>query len=509
MTNKTDNLFELVKSLTGSEKRYFKIFASRHLTNGENLYLELFDWIDQQATYDKKQLKRDFKGSSLLKQLPVLKNYLKKNILKSLRIFHTDIGTRREVNAMIDYSIILIKKRMYGMAQKMVKKAIKICWEQDQYDQVVFLEHLNLVINRRKGDVKAVEYFIKEGYKEELKAIEYQKNHLLYMRLMLDFENYYEKLGSHATEEELKPLHELIKHPLLQDSSQAITFKSKGNFWDIHCKYYRLTGNQVKECEAWKNLIALHQAYPKTIVEFPNHYIQALSKTIELSQFLGRKMEAAALLEVLYTFPNQYKFSNLKYVEGYMLQKYYNLQITQMLEEGKLKEAQELANMVKKDIKRIEKSDTVSESLYIYLKLAEVYLYAECYQESLEWVDKLLYHPKQDLHSNTKIQAMLISLILQYELGNEEFIISLIRSYRRKLKAQKEELTIEFQFFSLFLKLLKSDCQSNLKPHFKVLKDNLMALKASKEQAKFYNYKNIIRWVESKIKRCSMIDTVQ
>ncbi len=508
MKSKQDELFELIKSLTGPEKRYFKVFSSRHVTKGENLYLELFDWMDERETYNEQQLKQEFKGSPVLKQLPVLKNYLKKNILKSLRTFHTDVGTRREVNAMIDYSLILIKKRLYNAAKKMIKKALKICWEHDQYDQVVFLEHMNLIINRRKGDVKAVRHFIDERYKEELKAIEYQKNHLLYMRLMLDFENHYEKLGSHATEEELKPLDELFKHPLLQDSEQALTFKSKGNFWDMHCKYYRLTGNLEKECDAWKNLIELHKTYPKTIVEFPSHYIQALSKTIELSQYLGDTNEAITLLEELYDLPQQYKFSNKKYVEGYMLQNYYRLQIAQMLEQGQLKAALDLAEMVKKDIHRIEKSDTVSEALYVYLSLAQVNLFAEQYQEALEWVDKLLYHSKQDLHSNTKIQAMLMSLILHYELGNEELIISLIRSYRRKLKAQKMELLVEFQFFSLFLKLLKSDCQSNSKPCFEALKENLMTLKDSKEQAKFYSYKNIIQWVDEKIKKSS-INTIE
>lgn len=505
MKGKQDELFELVKSLTGPEKRYFKIFSSRHVTKGENLYLELFDWIDQQETYNERQLKQDFKGSPLLKQLSVLKNYLKKNILRSLRTFHTDVGTRREVNAMIDYSLILIKKRLYNAAQKMIKKALKICWEHDQYDQVVFLEHMNLIINRRTGNVKAVKQFIKEGHKEELKAIEYQKNHLLYMCLMLDFENHCEELGNHATEEELKPLHELFKHPLLQDPNQAITFKSKGNFWDMHCKYYRLIGNLEKECEAWKNIIQLHKTYPKTIIEFPSHYIQALSKTIELSQVLGDEKEAVGLIQELFDLPKQYKFSNKKYVEGYMLQNYYRLQISQMLEQGQLEAALDFAKMVKKDIGRIEKSDTVSEAIYVYLSLAQVHLYTAEYQVALEWVDKLLYHPQQDLHSNTRIQAMLMSLILHYELGNEELIISMIRSYRRKLKSQKSELTVEFQFFSLFLKLLKSDCQSNVKPCFEALKTNLMTLKDSNAKTKFYSYKNIIRWVDSKIEKRKMV----
>ena len=94
------------------------------------------------------------------------------------------------------------------------------------------------------------------------------------------------------------------------------------------------------------------------------------------------------------------------------------------------------------DLKAIEKSETVSEVLSIYLKLSEVYLYAENHEVALKWIDKLLFNFKNDLHGNMKIEAMLISIILNYELSNEEYIISLIRSYRRKLSAQKKQLKI-------------------------------------------------------------------
>ena len=40
-------LFELIKSLTKSEKRFIKIYASRYTMKGKNNYLELFDIIDK------------------------------------------------------------------------------------------------------------------------------------------------------------------------------------------------------------------------------------------------------------------------------------------------------------------------------------------------------------------------------------------------------------------------------------------------------------------------------
>ena len=39
-------LFELIHSMTKSEKRYFKLLSSRHAIGGESNYTLLFDKID-------------------------------------------------------------------------------------------------------------------------------------------------------------------------------------------------------------------------------------------------------------------------------------------------------------------------------------------------------------------------------------------------------------------------------------------------------------------------------
>ncbi len=45
----TDDLFQLIKSLDQSEKRYFKVFATMHIKGSDNnKYVGLFDAIDKQ-----------------------------------------------------------------------------------------------------------------------------------------------------------------------------------------------------------------------------------------------------------------------------------------------------------------------------------------------------------------------------------------------------------------------------------------------------------------------------
>ncbi len=58
-------LFELVKSLTKSEKRFFKLSSS--LQSGEKNYLKIFDAIDKQKEYDEEGIKKQFGKQTFIK----------------------------------------------------------------------------------------------------------------------------------------------------------------------------------------------------------------------------------------------------------------------------------------------------------------------------------------------------------------------------------------------------------------------------------------------------------
>ena len=65
-------LFDLVKSLTKSEKRFFKLTSS--LQSGEKNYLKIFDHIEKQKNYDEEELKHEFRNETFVKHFPKLSN---------------------------------------------------------------------------------------------------------------------------------------------------------------------------------------------------------------------------------------------------------------------------------------------------------------------------------------------------------------------------------------------------------------------------------------------------
>ena len=86
-------LFDLISSLTMSEKRYFKLFSSRHVIGESNDYIHLFNAIDKQNVYSEDVLKK----ASYVKNLSQEKNYLYRLVLKSLNAYHSSLNNKSRI----------------------------------------------------------------------------------------------------------------------------------------------------------------------------------------------------------------------------------------------------------------------------------------------------------------------------------------------------------------------------------------------------------------------------
>ena len=115
----TDELFQLIQSLSKSEKRIFKLHVKRISGSDDLKILALFDALDSMAEYDEEKLLR--KNSSIQKQqLSNIKAYLYKQILSSLTHSSPDIET--QLSEQIIYARLLYNKGLYMQALKMLDK---------------------------------------------------------------------------------------------------------------------------------------------------------------------------------------------------------------------------------------------------------------------------------------------------------------------------------------------------------------------------------------------------
>src|SRR6185295_10831635 len=122
----SDHLFRLIKTLTKAEKRYFKLFASRHTIGEKNDTLILFEAIDAQEVYDEKKLMHFFKQPTFQNRPAIAKARLYETVLQSLDAYHADSSVDVEIRKLLHYTEILFKKSLYDESYKMLAKAKRL-----------------------------------------------------------------------------------------------------------------------------------------------------------------------------------------------------------------------------------------------------------------------------------------------------------------------------------------------------------------------------------------------
>ncbi len=133
-----DQLWRLVKSLNKSEKRNFKLFATRAGATQKSRFIQLFDLLDKLDDLD---------DSIVMQRLHLtkgkysnLKRHLFQQVLASLRLIHIDKEVDIELREQIDFSRILYGKGHYLDALRLLERAKAKAVEHNQD-----LVHLQIV----------------------------------------------------------------------------------------------------------------------------------------------------------------------------------------------------------------------------------------------------------------------------------------------------------------------------------------------------------------------------
>ena len=126
--SKTPNdqlLFELIKSLTKSEKRSFKLFAKRAGRESETKYLKIFDVMDKLDSYNEELIMKKLPGVSKT-QFANQKSHLYGQVLASLRLSHLKVDIDIELREQLDYIRVLFKKGLYFQSLRLLSRAKKV-----------------------------------------------------------------------------------------------------------------------------------------------------------------------------------------------------------------------------------------------------------------------------------------------------------------------------------------------------------------------------------------------
>ena len=124
-------LFQLIKTLSKSEKRNFRLFVNRGSGSEAVLFVQLFDVLDKQKQYDEAMIFRRIPAMKR-QQLSNLKRHLYKQLLTSLRQIETPKDISLQVREQIDFAKILYNKGLYLQSLKVLEKVKVLAQEAHQ-----------------------------------------------------------------------------------------------------------------------------------------------------------------------------------------------------------------------------------------------------------------------------------------------------------------------------------------------------------------------------------------
>ena len=250
----TDPLFQLIQSLEKSEKRNFKLYATRNSSSEELISIQLFDALDKMDTYDEGVLLS--KNERIKKQqLSNLKAHLYKQILSSLRLI-SDNFIDISLHEQMDYARILYNKGLYHQSLKVLDKLKEQAKNNNQLtylQQVLFFEKKIEALYITRSIQDRADYLSKESEQvnESLTLVSQLSN------LSLQLYSWYIKNGHCRNEEESIALQDFFSSRLLDKTPLCNSFYERLYLYQCYCwnafikqdflQYYRYT-------QKWVNL---------------------------------------------------------------------------------------------------------------------------------------------------------------------------------------------------------------------------------------------------------------
>ncbi|MGL4597109.1 MAG: hypothetical protein ACRCYO_06265, partial [Bacteroidia bacterium] len=276
--NREDYLFFLIDSLSPSEKRYFRLFAGRHVQGEQNEYLAVFDGIDKQletGVYDERLLTQYLRKAGYKPVLRAAKNYLQGMILRSMRQFNEESNVSRSLQSRLMDIDFLLEKGQTSKAMALLRKAKTVAWHYHKYMALLSLLHAErriLRLKQTRHSLVSIEE-IEKGEDHALQCIrEESEMRRLYDRTFLVIRG-----EMHASQKKEKLIDELAAHPLLKESHAQKSFGLELLRLLTLSDIALLRGDTKRSRAALYKVICLCDDHPHQSRDEPLRYINILN----------------------------------------------------------------------------------------------------------------------------------------------------------------------------------------------------------------------------------------
>ncbi|MCU0319094.1 MAG: hypothetical protein MUE88_03340 [Flavobacteriales bacterium] len=488
-------LHDLIRSLSKSEKRFFKLHSS--LQSGDKNYLRLFDAIDKQKVYDEEGLKKVFADETFIKHLPSEKNHLYKLILKALRAYHAESSISGILKQEIKNIEILYQKALYTECNKLLHRAKKIAKDNERFYywfELLNWEKMLLEEAYESGEfTKDLDALIEE----EREVVEKLRNlaayHILYSKI-----NYVFRSGGYVrTEEEHAMVEEISEHPLIKGKNTALSQRAATicYYTQGFCQWAKR--DWATSLEKFQRVRTILDSSPQIKADLPKRYIRTLHYIINAQIELYQLEEARANIALMRSLPDTEGFHGQSIASQVFVASYLS-ELRLLDRAGEHERSIELVPAIISGMEALGDRLHKEHELEFCFALACAFFGAGEMNKALYWLNKVLNDNEPTLRQDIFTYARLFNLVVHYELGNFDLLEYIVRSTQRYLNKRQRAYQVEVLLMEQIKRLARAGDPQAKRELFRSLEEQLNTLFKDPNEGVVLKYFDVRSWVRSR-----------
>jgi len=490
-----DNLFILIKSLSKSEKRQFKLYVGRLGVNDDSKFLMLFNILDKLSIYDEAVILKN--GFVKKQQLSNLKAHLYKQILISLRLNPSHQNIRIQIREQLDFATILYHKGLYKQSLKILDKAKSLAIENEEkniayeiieLEKVIESQYITRSISSRADEltIQAKELSVQNVLASKLS------------NLSLQLYGLFLKTGYVKNDKENKRITKYFHARLPKYDINKLGFREKLWLYKAYLWYSFLTHDFLscyKYASKWVDLFYEN----KHMIELnPVFFLRGNHYLLETLFYINYHEKFKSTLNNLESITKEKWFPIDDNVEGLIFMYIYNNKFNLYFMEGTFHEGLPLVSEILDNLKKFKNKIDEHHVMVFYYKIASLYFGAGDFKKCIEYLTKIINNKSLEMREDLLCFSRILNLVAHYEAGMDYNLDIQIKSTYKFLIKMEDLYEVQKEMIK-FLRGLGDIYPHELKTAFINLHKKLKQYEDHPYERRAFLYLDIISWLESKI----------
>jgi len=490
-----DVLFNLIKSLSKSEKRQFKLYVGRLGGNTQANFMVLFNLLDKVNTFNDALILSKTKIKK--QQISNTKAHLYKQILISLRSNPVHQNTRSIIREQFDFAAILYSKGLYKQSLKILEKAKELAiknsennlaFEIVEFEKVIESQYITRSMSNRANDLT------KQAKNLSQKNVRISK----LSNLSLQLYSLLLKEGYAKGDDDFNSLIKYFNKRLPTYELSEMGFKEKLFLYKAFLWRSLILQDFVSSYKYAQKWVDLFDENPKMKKQNPVFYIKGVDYLLEALFFIKHHTKFKEVIGKLKFDLDSENITINENTKTLSFLCYSQNRLNLYFLEGKFTNGLGYIQELLTDLNNYKSKIDAHHVMIFYYKIASMYFGAGKNEDCIFYLEKIINNKELKMRQDLLCFSRILNLVAHYDAGLDENIEKLIISTYKFLVKMNDLHEVQRKMI-IFLKNLNNIYPQDLKKAFIKLYDELKVYENHPFEKRAFLYLDVLSWLESKI----------